>query len=71
MLELIKFCDLEKLNKQRTTYENISGVLSGGEKQKIAFARALYNSSNFLIFDEPTTGFDKDYVYKFLIRYYF
>ncbi len=65
MLELIKFCDLEKLNKQRTTYENISGVLSGGEKQKIAFARALYNSSNFLIFDEPTTGFDKDYVYKF------
>ena len=35
MLELIEFCDLEKLNKQRITYENISGVLSGGEKQKI------------------------------------
>lgn len=38
---------------------NEDGVdLSGGEKQKIALARALYKDSPFIILDEPTAALD-------------
>ena len=30
--------------------------LSGGERQKLLLARALYKDSSFLIFDEPTAS---------------
>ena len=33
-------------------------VFSGGEKQKIAIARALYKNSPFIILDEPTAALD-------------
>ncbi len=32
--------------------------LSGGEKQKLVFARALYKDAGFLILDEPTAALD-------------
>lgn len=36
-----------------------SGVeLSGGERQKLVFARALYKQAGFLILDEPTAALD-------------
>ena len=38
---------------------DVSGVdFSGGEKQKIAIARAIYRDASFMILDEPTAALD-------------
>ena len=48
-------------DKERTLlyHENGDGVvLSGGEAQKVAIARALYKDAPFVILDEPTAALD-------------
>lgn len=39
-------------------FDNAGIDISGGEAQKIAFARALYKNSQFIILDEPTAALD-------------
>lgn len=53
---------VEKMPDQQKTllgHENGAGVLlSGGEAQKLAIARALYKDAPFIILDEPTAALD-------------
>lgn len=46
-------------NNYETNVGNDGTNLSGGEKQKIAFARSIIKSSKILILDEATSNFDK------------
>ena len=62
--QLIKLCELEQTIERfpegihTNVYEQGVG-LSGGEKQRIAIARALYRKSDVIIFDEATSALDK------------
>ncbi|EPY6469957.1 ABC transporter ATP-binding protein/permease [Clostridium sporogenes] len=67
----------EFINKLENGYESIAGQrgfnLSGGERQKIAMARAFARDSKILILDEATSNYDIDsekYVNKILKEYF-
>ncbi|WP_086523315.1 peptidase domain-containing ABC transporter [Bacillus sp. S1-R1J2-FB] len=50
---------IEKMqNKYQSLIEEGGGNLSGGEKQRLAIARALLAKSDFYIFDEATSNLD-------------
>ena len=54
---------IDSLAQKEKTYitQNFSPdgiLLSGGETQKLLFAKAIYKNGNFLILDEPTSALD-------------
>ena len=46
------------IGKLNETIGNRGVKISGGEKQLLSLARALYNKPKFLILDEPTSNLD-------------
>ncbi len=65
LLQAVKIADLEELinslENGLDTYIGEKGFkISGGQRQKIAIARALYTNSSILIFDEATNQIDEN-----------
>lgn len=55
---LTRLDELDKLLNIKPLLKRTFGKLSGGEKRRVDFARALLNHPKILILDEPTTGLD-------------
>jgi ribose transport system ATP-binding protein len=49
---------LDALRVQCRSTEQVAAELSGGNQQKVVFARWLFRDSSILLFDEPTRGID-------------
>ncbi|MDO5725075.1 MAG: ABC transporter ATP-binding protein [Tissierellia bacterium] len=60
-MDIIKKAKLEDVWNRYKDIEKLDPIkLSGGEKQRIAIARALANMNKIIIFDEPNTGLDPE-----------
>ena len=52
---------VEKLeNGTNTLIKNNAKLISGGEKQRLAIARAIYKNSDVIVLDEATNAFDNN-----------
>ena len=60
VLESLKAVGLQNLAADLGRSENWAQVLSGGEQQRLAFARALLNRPDWLFMDEPTASLPDD-----------
>ena len=68
----LKKFNLDRFNKKKYFIESISSSIknmSGGEKQRIGFIRAIINDPNLILLDEPTSSLDsknEKIIFKFL-----
>ncbi|EMZ5229031.1 ABC transporter ATP-binding protein [Escherichia coli] len=65
--------ELKKVGLHNISPETSASLLSGGEKQRIALARALIKKPKILLADEPTASLDndnKEKVMNIILNYY-
>tara|TARA_Y100001970_G_scaffold276898_1_gene380314 strand:- start:1610 stop:3325 length:1716 start_codon:yes stop_codon:yes gene_type:complete len=74
VISILKKLRIYKDIKLKGLYRNLGergSFFSGGQSQRIVFARALYKDPNVIFFDEATTGLDKkneENVFKLLLK---
>ena len=59
LTDILARCGLEHLIPRLDETEQWGSMLSGGEQQRLAFARVLINPPDILIMDEPTSALDE------------
>ncbi len=59
LTDILARCGLEHLTPRLDETDQWGSILSGGEQQRLAFARVLINPPDILIMDEPTSALDE------------